>query len=227
MHFIKYNILLIFCGIGFTCKAQHCSCDSSVHLKEVISCDTFKFKNDSKLYRQFNCDSSWLTFESREGIKTILYSLEKPLVELTERLGYQFTQEYNYSFLIMNFVISGCCTPPDFHLFNKETGRLIVNLGPTVYISEKYKHPFILYFSDSSYDAITLMFADSGKKYHLKLPEGRVSAALANGALYAEHLFNTPNFSNDIFTIKYRYIKPGNKNWYAAVLKIDLKQYQP
>src|SRR5688572_19044621 len=105
------RFLLLISGFYFSAVVygQNCSCKEEPDLKEIISCRKTVFSNGAKLYRQFNCDSSWLTFESKQGRKTILYSLEAPLVNYTNRLGYQFVTENKSSFLIMNRLISGCC----------------------------------------------------------------------------------------------------------------------
>ncbi len=83
--------LLFFINSSFGQK--QCSCDSNQFLKEIISCDPVIFKNDAKLFTQYNCDSSWLTFQNKKGKKTIIYTLES-LVELTGRLGYSYATEY-------------------------------------------------------------------------------------------------------------------------------------
>ncbi|MGF2414540.1 MAG: hypothetical protein ACQUYJ_19550, partial [Ferruginibacter sp.] len=115
---MKVSITIGMLFFATVLYGQQCQCETDTQLKEIISCETIHFNNHSKLYRQFNCDSSWLTFESSVGIKRTLYSLEAALMNYTERLGYQYATEYKWSFLIQNNLISGCCTPPELSLIH-------------------------------------------------------------------------------------------------------------
>jgi hypothetical protein len=176
---------------------QKCSCKNTPDLKEVISCKKVLFNNGAKLYRQFTCDSSWLTFENKIGRTIVLYSLEAPLVELTERLGYQYIMENKQSFLIMNRLISGCCTPPEFLLFSKNNGKLLEKLGYLIYYSKNEEENFVLYFSDSTLNTVTLQYINSGKRYKISVPPNRFAETLkGTGENYAELLFDAGEFNN-------------------------------
>lgn len=126
MRLVLTLLFIIASTRGFT---QQCNCKEKPELMNIISCDTIVLKNQSKLYRQYNCDSSWLLFEGKSGKKKILYSLEKDYIELSHRLGYQFVTEFPKTFLIKNRVVSGCCQPAEYILFDKESGRLVKDFG--------------------------------------------------------------------------------------------------
>ncbi|RYY45042.1 MAG: hypothetical protein EOO06_17195 [Chitinophagaceae bacterium] len=148
-------------------------------------------------------------------------------MHLTERLGYQYIKENNQSFLIMNRLISGCCTPPAFLLFNKNNGKLLEKLGSLIYYSEEAKENFILYFSDSTLNAVTLHFLNSGKKYKISVPKNRFAETLEKtGENYAELLFDAGELKSSFFTIEYRYQrKEETEKWYKDTIRLDLKKH--
>ncbi|NTS44033.1 hypothetical protein HRG84_24350 [Flavisolibacter sp. BT320] len=224
---MRLLLLLISFYFSTVTYGQGCSCKDAPELKDVISCKKVLFSNGAKLYRQFNCDSSWLTFESKNGRKTVLYSLEAPLINLSERLGYQFIKENKQSFLIINRLISGCCTLPEFLLYNKNNGKLLENLGSLIYYSEDAKENFVLYFSDSTLNAVTLHYLNSGKKYQIPVPQNRFAETLEKtGENYAELLFDEGELKKSVLAIGYRYQRKGEgEQWYDDTIRLDLKKY--
>jgi hypothetical protein len=224
---MKFILILLSFYFSIAAYGQMCSCKDAPELKNIISCKKVLFSNGSKLYRQFNCDSSWLTFESRTGRKTLLYSLEAPLIELTERLGYQYVKENKHSFLIINRVISGCCTPPEFLLYNKNSGTLLENIGSLIYYSNDTQDNFVLYFSDSTLNTITLRYLNSGKKYKIPVPKNRFTETLEKTSEnYAELLFYEHELKKPVFTIGYKYqLKEEAKTWYNDTIRLNLKKY--
>lgn len=120
---MKIVVIVIFMVFSQFSFAQNCSCKKKNQLNEIISCEKTIFKNGAKIYRQFNCDSSWLVFENKAKKKKILFSLDKDLIELTGRLGYTGCIEYGNTFMIENRLVSGCCDPSEFVLFNKNNGK--------------------------------------------------------------------------------------------------------
>ena len=121
------GIIIILFFLSHSCLGQQCYCQKKPDLNEIISCNKTIFKNGCELYREFNCDSSWLTFKNTKGQKKILFTLSE-IVELTDRLGYVNWTEYKNTFLVQNNVISGCCDPPEFILFYKNTGKIKTSL---------------------------------------------------------------------------------------------------
>jgi hypothetical protein len=168
-----------------------------------------------------------MTFEDVNGRKTVLYSLEASLIQLTERLGYQYINENKQSFLIMNTLISGCCTPPEFLLFSKYNGKLLNNLGRLIYYSDKGKDNFVLYFSDTKFNSVTLLYLDTKRKYKIPGPLNRFSTTLEKtGENYGELLFDEGQIKNSVFTIGYRFQKKEKiEAWYNDTISLDLKKY--
>jgi hypothetical protein len=62
---MKITLVLILSIISQLCLGRNCSCKTQPELNEIISCKKTLFKNGAKIYRQFNCDSSWVVFENK------------------------------------------------------------------------------------------------------------------------------------------------------------------
>ena len=114
---------------------NNCNCVDNPKYSSFINCDTITFNNDIILYRQFNCDSSWLTIEKKGFYKTILNKLNKRLIDLTPKLGYQFAHEYSNSILFINRQVSGGGLPMNYELIDKKTGTTIQKYRPIIYYS--------------------------------------------------------------------------------------------
>jgi hypothetical protein len=224
---MRYLLVILFLHLSITTYGQHCACKEAPDLKNLISCDVITFNNKAKLYRQFNCDSSWLTFESKSRKKVMLYSLQQPLIDLTERLGYQYVRENQKSFLIENRLVSGCCTPAEYLLFSKADGKLLKNLGRLIHRGEAGEDNFVLYFPDSTLNRMTLLYLDTGKQYAIDLPKNRLATTLEKtGENYAESLFHESERKNRVFTIVYKYqLEEEAQKWYDDKIEIDLKRY--
>ncbi|MET3979842.1 hypothetical protein ABIB62_002816 [Mucilaginibacter sp. UYP25] len=217
---------IVFCLLFFivTCASAQkvCNCSANKNWSEGISCKDIILKNKSKLYWQFNCDSSWLTFQNKLGEKKIIYSLE--LVGYTGRLGYSYATEYKAGFLIQNNLISGCCTPPEYILYSKMTGKEIINLGPLIYYSVRYNDPLIVSYNT---DALVVYNIETKKRMKIDLPKGVVAWTLKAGELpEPEYLFDA-KLIGSVLIIKYRYLKIKTKDtWLNTIVKIDLTKYK-
>ena len=205
---------------------QNCFCAKDTMLKEIINCDKIKFDNSARLYWDFNCDSSWLTFESPTHKKTIIFSLADGLQNLTGRLGYIYAQEYKDNFLIQCNVISGCCKPPDFYLFDKATGHIKDSLGAIIFYSDDKKLPFIISLTNN-YNFISIYNVDKVKKYLLKLPKREIEKALdKTEQTYPEYLFDEPIIKGTTIYLTYNLDKPkDDKSRQTKTLAIDLSKY--
>ncbi|MGC4102577.1 hypothetical protein [Ferruginibacter sp.] len=207
--------------------SQQCSCATDSSLSEIISCEKILFKNNAQLYWQYNCDSSWLTFVSSAGKKNILYSLDDGLQIYTEKLGYSYAAEYNASFLIQNNLISGCCTPPEYLLFNKATGKEIKNLGSLIFYSEEIKYPLVVFIEPKKMNSLLFYNVNTQKNFSVALPVNKIATTLKKGAeRYAEYLFEETDISQNTFSTSLRYQQPGNNDkWYNYKIVVDLKKY--
>lgn len=221
--------------IWTTSVGQNCQCDKDTLLSEIINCDTTKFENGATLYWSFNCDSSWLTFESLTHKKEVLFSLGEGMQNLTGRLGYIYIQEYRYRFLIQNNVISGCCSPPDFYLFDKTTGQKKESMGRIIFFSQDKKLPFIISLTNSGYDTthkanyntLSIYNIDNGKTHIFKLSKGEIEKSLAKTEqIYPEYLFDEPILKGATIFLTYLLDKPISENTRRTkTIAIDLKKY--
>jgi hypothetical protein len=105
-------------------------------------------------------DSSWLTFESKSGLKKVMYSLDKSLIELTERLGYQFVKEYKATLLFENRQVSGGGFPLNFELIDKKQWKT-EDFGTIIYYSDTEFNNYVLYLSSDSLDTLTYYNIDT------------------------------------------------------------------
>jgi hypothetical protein len=204
---------------------KNCGCKSKPDLTEFISCDTTTFQNGAMLYRQFNCDSSWLTFESKSGLKSILYSLDKPLIELTERLGYIFEKEYQNSLLFINKKASGGGFPVDFELVSKDNGQVLKEFGTIIFHSDDSLNNFVLYLSSDSLDTLTLYSVDQNKDFNFSIPKGRLwKTVRETSQMFPEFLFEEPTIDKSILTLTYKYLVSNSpEKWDTDKIQIDLQ----
>lgn len=211
--------------------AQECNCIKDSTLKEVVNCKPYVFDNGARLFWSFNCDSSWLTYKN-DSKKEVLFSME--LVGYTERLGYSFAFEYDKTFLIRNEVISGCCDPAEFIIFNKYTGALIKHLGRILYYSKNKSFPYVIALTNSKYDfeksypynSLSITNLENGKEYLVALPKGEIEKAQKNtGNAFPEHLFDEPEIKGSVINLVYNTSKMSLKDSRRSIL-IDLKKYK-
>jgi hypothetical protein len=218
----KTTILSIF-GIIFCANllGQDCECEKDSILKDLISCDTINFDNNTNLYWSFNCDSSWLNFLDKFGNRKVIFSLGDGLVNLTGRLGYIFAFEYDNTFLIQNNVISGCCSPPTFYLYDKSTGYVKKKLGRIIFYSKDRFKPYIISITNSNYDStntgvynsMTVYNINLDRTSYIKLSADEIATAMDNTEqMYPEYLFDEPIVSRDSIILTYYIRKPINSS---------------
>ena len=135
-------------------------------------CEFQNFQNGSRLYWQWNCDSSWLTFENKE--KVILKSCENETVYGCQRAGLGFLKEYKHYLLFQYEWISGCCASPDMVFINKETGKGIKRISQGQIVWGKREKDYQLYFSDSPFTALVLIVLLTYKKFKLEFPRKKI-----------------------------------------------------
>ena len=228
---MRISFTIIFLVLFKLTYSQHCNCDENPEIKEVITCKPIHFKNKTEIFWQYDCDSSWLSFKNSKGKKTVLYTLEAGLMELTEKLGYSYAAEYKSSFLIKNNLISGCCVPSEFILFNKTTGKKQSVLGRLIFYSEDSKHPVVVYFESNGenknlFNNIILKNIDKNKSYKIKLHMGRIWSTLqSNGEMFAEHLMDGTEINDNKLKITYRFKLKDRDEWQSETIVIDLSKY--
>ncbi|OJW96251.1 MAG: hypothetical protein BGO70_00785 [Bacteroidetes bacterium 43-93] len=208
--------------------AQTCSCEKDSSLI-LLDCTPLVFDNQAKLYWSYNCDSSWLTFKHAE-ITKIIFSLGDGLQGYTGRLGFSYATEYHTTFWIRNNVISGCCEPPEYYLFNKKNGSEIKNVGRLIFYSEDKKFPFVIGITNSNYDTSSVKFkgyktisivnVDKNKIYKIPLPPKLAKETLKADIYYPELLFSEPILKNGVVALSYSVT--GKKE---EKIRIDLNKY--
>jgi hypothetical protein len=216
---MKIFITFIFASCLSFCKAQTCICNRLPELSDFVDCKGITFSNNAKVYWQYNCDSSWFVFENK-NIKKTIYSLE--MIGLTGRIGYSYITEYTQTFLIQNRLISGCCQPPEFILFDKTTGREIENLGQLLFYSEDKNYPFVVNISDN-FDYLIVTNFETHKKTKTSLPKDKIKASLHDlPEMYPEFLFENSAINNGVFTTTLTTKNPQKEDYKRQIIKINL-----
>lgn len=200
---MKKILIIILFFLSQIFHTQKCNCENHPELKKIISCKPQIFKNNAKVFWQYNCDSSWLIFQNKHSKKK-LFSLEKDLISLTNRLGYSNIEEYKHSFLVEYRVISGCCQSPEYILHNKNNGNVIKKLGIILYRNQtKNNIPFILTLQNLT----TILFTDlnTNKINRFYLKKGMLEKVmLQNNYLSTDNIFNKIEMQNNIILLHYK-----------------------
>ncbi|MNU20774.1 hypothetical protein D3C71_90270 [compost metagenome] len=233
LHFLPGLLFLCLFSSEYV-WAQACSCVSKPDIADFMPCHKIPFDNGASLSWQYNCDSSWLTFESIQHRKRVIFSLEAPLMELSGRLGYTHIQEYKSTFLVQNNVISGCCTPPEFHLYNKQNGKKLYELGRLIFYSEQKKLPFAIGIAYPKREtewyrglsALIVYNLSTGRQYRILLP-ANITVETLNASSYdpnPEYLFEQAVIKGHTVNLHYSVYKNGRNIRYPVT--IDLDQYR-
>ena len=207
-------------------QLENCNCEDNPDLKDYISCEETVFSNGAKIYRQFNCDSSWLVFENQK-IKKSIFSLDKDLIELTGRLGYVEWDEYEESILIANRLWSGSGSPYEYQLIDKETGKEIINLGKEIYLDEEHLNPYFISL-DLDNSKIRIYNLNTRKTSKIPFNISKIDSTFKLGGFlqFPEELFEPGEIKNNIFRVNYRYRLEGNDELLSEKIKIDLDKVE-
>ncbi|MDI9309012.1 MAG: hypothetical protein QM535_02255 [Limnohabitans sp.] len=219
----KIITFLLFSSI---CFAQNCNCKSNPQLNEIITCKKTIFKNGAKLYRQFNCDSSWVVFEYKNK-KRILDSLDKELIDLTGRLGFSNWEEYKNTFLVTYRNISGCCYPNNDFLYNKTNGKKIIDFGMEILSNEENNSGYTVYLDTENFNVLYIVNLTKGFYFEKKLPQQFIKKTLDIADIPQSdprQLIEFIDIKNGLFTFKYNYKIKKNGKWLIGLSKVDLKK---
>lgn len=218
MKYMFSFVLLISFTFVFS---QQCSCAQKPELKDVISCEATQFQNKAKIYWEYNCNSSWITFQKGKE-KRKFFELEKEFIELSGRLGYRNWTEYKNSFLIENSPVSGCCQPSEYILYDKNNGRKIKELGTFILSSNTENQPYIITLKSND----KLLFTDlqDNTSYPIKIPEDLIEETLKNSEeLYPEKLFENIHIKKDVLFISLKYKESKKTNWKMRNISLPIK----
>ncbi|MBV6881059.1 hypothetical protein NG800_013610 [Epilithonimonas ginsengisoli] len=216
-----FTIILFSCFSTFI-SAQICSCSETPYLDDLISCKTTAFQNGTKIYWEFDCNSSWITFQNG-ALKKKIFELDKDEMEFSGRLGYKSWTEFGNSFLIENSVVSGCCQPDEYILYDKITGDKISDLGTLVFIEKIGEKPFVLTIKNN--DDLIFTNLNDNKSYVVKIPKDKIAKTLENSnELYAENLFGNVQIKNGLLSIELKYKISKKRKWKKEIITFDVNK---
>ena len=225
LHIITF--LLFFTAFN-NVNAQFCFCQKDSFLNDLISCDTILLKGHSKVYYQFNCDASWLTFENSKGEKSIIFSLDSEMIDLTNKLGWHVWKDYNETVLFVARETSGLPTTLYYSLLDKKNVEIINTFGQVVYACSDSLCDFILYFSDTTFNDLTLLMLDKTEEFKINLPKNVFKESIIQYLaefMYVENLFDQPKITGKIYTFPYTYFDKKSHKSKKGNISIDLQKY--
>lgn len=205
-------------------KYKVCNCEDNLQLADYISCDETLFSNGAKIYRQFNCDSSWLVFQNI-NYKKIIFSLDKQMIEYTHKLGYVEWNEYEKSILIAERLASGSGASYNYTLINKENGNLIQELGRDLYLNEDKDFPIFVSIDANNPFLIKFTNLKNNKTFNYSFKSKKFMKTLLFDVyeFHPEDLFEEASIKNKVFKIKYRYKLNENDTWKYDNISVDLQ----
>ena len=197
-------ILIIIFSQNLLSQKSNCGCDKiKIDSENQYKCDTTILTNGALIYWQWNCDSSWLTFENKG--KILLSSCNKSNVYSCESTGLNFLKEYHNYILFQYKWISGCCTPPDLVFFNKDNGKEIKRITNELFIWGDIDDNYALYFSDKTYNDLIYLDHNTDNQYLIHFENGQVlSSANKNNVLQLSDLFKDFKKIKDDFTFEFK-----------------------
>lgn len=208
-------------------QLENCNCIENPELKDYIFCKETVFSNGAKIYRQFNCDSSWLVFENK-NLKKNIYSLEKQMIEYTHKLGYVEWYEYENSILFAERLASGTSAPYNFVVINKSNGEIIKELGRDLYRNEDKDFPIFVSIDADNPTSIKFYNFSSNKSYKFSFRNKKFQKALSFDVqrFHPDELFEDGSIVKGIFKIKYRYKLKENDDFKSEEIIVDLNKVE-
>lgn len=199
-NFLKL-IIFSFLLLSYTSFGQSCYCKDNKELSSIINCEKYYFSNGNSINWTYDCNGSYLIFENTI-VQKKLFELETPLIELTGRLGYSNWEEFDNFFIIENRLISGCCDPEEYILFDKNSGNEIKKLGNLLYHTIVYN----IYLEAYSEKQISILIFDKRKSIYKTYPLTNVDLiykSLENSNfLFLENLFTVKETESNDFLIE-------------------------
>lgn len=219
---MKYLCTFIVCFFLTSVYGQKCGCSHNPELKDIISCKKTQLENGAKIYWEYDCHSSWITFQHK-NIKRKIFELEKELIALSGRLGYRSWKEYKNSFLVENSMVSGCCQPEEYILYNKNSGRKIAELGTLISINDDRNQPYIVTMKTDSQILYTNL--NNNRSCSIQIPKNKIENTLRNSnELYPENLFENAGLNHGILSVTLKYKDSEKADWKTEIIKLNTKK---
>ena len=148
------------------------------------------------------------------------------MIDLTDRLGLCFPQEFNNYTLFYERWISGCCMPPDMVFMDKENGLEIDRISIQVFIWHDYEEDYILSFTDSLYNSIEYLDLNTNKTRTTSFPQERgITALNIINEYFPYDIFTHPPKNNSSYVLlEYQYEHPLLKD---SLMTDTIKIFKP
>jgi len=166
-------LIIIICSSTVFSQDSNSDCYEFMHFKQNENfCDTINLTTGAKLYYQWNCDSTWLTFENKE--KVILKSCSDIDPILCSRVDLNFIKEYPNYLLFRHKWTTTSFTPPDMVFINKDNGKEINRIAKEQFVWGDSDKDYLLYFSDNTLNELTYLDHNTDNKHVVKFEDGKI-----------------------------------------------------
>jgi hypothetical protein len=201
---------------------RNCFCSQDTSLSEQINCDTIELKSGSRIFYQFNCDSSWLTFQNRTGLNTVLFSLDTALIGLTYKLAWHVERDYEHYVLFVARATSGLPTTLVYQLLDKQSSSVTEEFGQVVYCETSSSCDFLLYVPDSADDHLRLRLLPDGEEFRVQLPQ---KLSELHRSVYIESQFSEPKIRGQVYTFEYNYVDEKTGEEKSSSVSVDMSRH--
>lgn len=215
--------------------ADTTECENIKILKENINTDTITFDIGTQLFWNYNCDSAWLTYINKNKEQIVLDSwTENP--EFSIKMGLIYLQDFKKKILFERNVISGCCDLPDNLIFDKKTGKELINIGPKIWYSMNRKYPLLICFDNSDilkdrvsseFKKLIIYNLDNDKEYFFNLSDYDFFKDLKEQYInYDTNLLDDFTIENNNLTLKFRKEQVDKEGKFITQsIKLNLNNY--
>ena len=229
---MKKYILPILVFFFFSCihkkNSTYNGLSSSCTCKDVsynlVNCDTTFFLSESKIYWQWNCDSSWLTFETKRGKKQIIQSYLEDKLPLSRSIGPVIIKELNRQLWFRQQKIPGCCYPPSHFILLSKTGERIWEIEENLFVQDYPEKNLIFYFTDTTFSNLVLYDIANNRTTDFTLPKERISKTLKVASVpHVYEIFEKGVIDSNQSEIYYNYYKENSRpQWGKDTIKFKI-----
>jgi len=192
----------------------------------MVKCDTTIFSTKTRLYWQWNCDSSWLTFETKKGTKRIIQTFKEDELPKTESIRPRFIKEFDSKLWFKQQKVPGCCYPPSHFLLNAKVGTTLWEVQEDLFVQENQEKNLVFYFSDTTFTQLVAFDLMKNKKTNYTIPKNRILKTLKMAKVpFVSEIFEKSRIVKSQVEMYYNYYKEdGRKQWVKDTIQFKIGQ---
>lgn len=186
--------------------------------------DTMSTAKGSMIYWQYNQDSSWLTYEDINGVKTMLNTMYCPMMHYSYQLGMQRYDVYPKYAVFYEELISGCCTPPNVVFLDNSTAKELRRIDSYSFI--RLDEDYCIFFKDTALNTASFLDLKTDKTTTLIFPEGLFMSKMESSRnTYPREFFNEIDVNKNNLKVVYQYKnKQSDPDWIKDSIIVNMKK---